>query len=333
MIAAPPGECMTARGFPIVLGTLILSGATAAAQPSFDCAKASTKAEKTICANPQLAAADAAMTGAYAALSKALPPAQQTGLRADQRQWVTERDGGCAEQKDDALVECLLAATDRRQRFLSGEGDNGPAGAPPLLPVFFVERKPKLYEISVAYPQFASPTGAKFNAAAKDAAIDPKAIDNYRQDKPNEFNGSSNFYDVSYETTYLDPKLVSVTLQFATYEGGAHPNSNRIGVLWNLAADKPVALGDFLADPDKAVAAISARCKTIAEKEDWGLFDNADFGAVVKDPKPWAVDKDGATIMFDPYAVSAYAFGPHDCRLTWAELKDWLKPGGALPPQ
>jgi hypothetical protein len=31
--------------------------------------------------------------------------------------------------------------------------------------------------------------------------------------------------------------------------------------------------------------------------------------------------------------VAPYVSGPHDCRLSYAELKDWLKPGGVLPPQ
>ncbi len=37
--------------------------------------------------------------------------------------------------------------------------------------------------------------------------------------------------------------------------------------------------------------------------------------------------------MFDPYSVTPYVAGPHDCRLTYAEFKDWLKPGGPLPPK
>jgi hypothetical protein len=131
----------------------------------------------------------------------------------------------------------------------------------------------------------------------------------------------------------LRAKLASVMLQFGAYAGGAHPNNWRGGVLWDMPADKPATLEDFLADPAKAVLAIAALCKAIGEREDWGLFSDADFAAVVGDAKSWAVDKDAVTIMFDPYSVAPYVAGPHDCRLSYAELKDWLRPGGFLPPQ
>lgn len=311
----------------------LLWASAAMAQASFDCAKASTASEKAICADPTLAATDKAMGQAYDALEKTLKPDQQKGLRADQNGWVANRDGGCFQMTGDTLTQCLLTATNQRKNFLAGVGDNGPAGAPPLLPAFFDESKKNLYDIAVAYPNFAPPVAPKFNAAAKDLVLGGNVLDDYRTDKPGPVPGATNFYDVGYDVTFLDPHLAAVTVQFFGFAGGAHPNNWRSALLWNLTQDKPVALGDFFADPEKAVPAVSALCKAIAEKEDWGLLDNPDFDTVVKDPKSWAVGKDGATILFDPYSVAPYAAGPHDCRLTWDALKDLLKPGGMLPPQ
>jgi len=320
-----------------VLPPLLCSGAafaqaSAPAGPSFDCAKASTASEKAICASPDLAAADVAVSKAYSDLLKALPAAQQTALKADQKNWINGRSGGCFDKKDAELTQCLLAAMQTRRQFLVGEGDNGAAGAPPLLPAFFAESKKGAYDIMIIYPQFAKPAAPKFNAAAHDAAYGKNTLAEYRQNAPNKFNGSSNSYDATYETMWLTPTLVSVTFQFGEYSGGAHPNNWRVALLWNPATDKAVALGDFLADPEKAVPAVSALCKAQAEKNDWGLFDNPDFDTVVKDTKHWAIDKDGVTIMFDPYSVTPYVAGPHDCRLSYDDLKDLLKPGGVLPP-
>jgi len=300
--------------------------------PSFDCAKASTASEKAICASPELAAEDVAVSNAFLALLKQLPAAPQAALKADQKNWITDRDGGCFDKKDAELAQCLLAAMRLRQYFLAGAGDNGAAGAPPLLPTFYAESKKGAYDIAIAYPQFAA-AAPKFDAAAHDAAFGKTTLAEYRQNAPNRFNGSSNSYDVTYETTWLTPQLVSVTFQFGAYAGGAHPNNWRVALLWNPATDKAIALGDFLADPEKAVPAISALCKAQAEKDDWGLFDNPDFDAVVKETKSWAIDKDGVTIMFDPYSVTPYVAGPHDCRLSYDDLKDLLKPGGVLPPK
>jgi uncharacterized protein YecT (DUF1311 family) len=305
--------------------------ASAAAQPAPDCAKAPTPAEQAICRDLRLAAADAAMAEAYAALRATRSPVQRADLQRDQRQWIKDRDAGCSDRKDAALVQCLLRATEERRHLLAGEGDNGAAGAPTLLPVYFYEAQPKQYEIDIAYPQFAARVAPKFNAAVRAPIFGKDALSEYRTQT--RVDAGANFYQVAYDTTYLAPNLVSVTLQLGGYSGGAHPNNWRVALLWNLAADKPIAIADFLADPVAAVLAISALCKAHGEKEDWGLFDKPDFAAVVRDPASWAVAKDGVTIQFDPYSVTPYVAGPHNCRLSYAGLKPWLKPGGPLPPR
>lgn len=159
----------------------MLWASAAAAQASFDCSKASTVAEKAICADPGLAAADAAMAQAFGALLKTLASAQQAALRADQKNWLTGRDGGCFDKKDDALTKCLLAATESRRHFLAGEGDNGAAGAPALLPVYLVGSRKGAYDITVAYPQFAVPAAPKFNAVAHELVFGKDVLSEYRR--------------------------------------------------------------------------------------------------------------------------------------------------------
>ena len=101
--------------------------------------------------------------------------------------------------------------------------------------------------------------------------------------------------------------------------------------------EPPLKLADVLADPKTAVAEIAARCKTQleeqAKKEDWELFDNADVAAVVGEDTNWAADKEGVEILFDPYSVAPYVVGPRECRLSYADVKQWLNPSGPLPPR
>lgn len=320
------------RAFFAALPT-ILCATAALAQASFDCTKASSASEKAICADPRLAAADKAMGNAFTALFKKLPARQQSALKADQVAWVSGRDGGCFQMTGDTLNQCLLTATKQRTNFLSSAGDNGPADAPALVPTYFNQSKKDVFDITIAYPQFAAPAGAKFNAAVKDPIFGKNAVAENEKPLEGGASGSGDFYQVAYDATYLDPKLLSVTLQFGEFSGGAHPNNWRVALLWNPASDKPIALDDFLADPAKAVPAVSALCKAQAEKDEWGLFDNPDFDTVVGDTKSWAIDKDGVTVMFDPYSVTPYVAGPHDCKMTYADLKEWLKPGGPVPPK
>jgi hypothetical protein len=258
-------------------------------------------------------------------------------LAADQRQWVIERDAACQQQKS-AFAACLLRETEARRRFLAGEGPNGATAAPRLLPTFDYQASKTLrYEISIRYPQIRSPDDAAataFNKQSRAIAFGTGAdsADAFRNSEAPPPDQPATFYDASYEIAYLDPRLVSVVFSIASYEGGAHPNGASVGLLFDLKQGRSLHLSDFLADPRQAVPDIAARCKQQAEAEDWGLFDNPDFASVVSDASSWAADKDGVRIMFNAYSVAPYMAGPHECRLTYAELARSLKPGGPLPP-
>src|SRR5438270_12389517 len=149
--------------------------------------------------------------------------------------------------------------------------------------------------------------------------------------------GAENFYDASYTVSYLDRRLASLVFTIATFTGGAHPNTARVTLLFDLTVGRPLRLGDLLTDPKPAGAEVAAQCKTqlAAEgaKDGWELFDNADVAAVVGEIDNWSIDKDGVEILFDPYAVAPYAAGLHEFQLPYVDLKRWLKPGGPLPPQ
>jgi uncharacterized protein YecT (DUF1311 family) len=325
------------RVFVAAVLALSLPSAAAWGAAGFDCGKAQTSVEKAICANPPLAAADSAMAQAYDALAKAVPAEQKAALLSDQRKWVAGRAAGCEDKKGEAFTACLLADTEERRRFLAGEGPNGASGAPRLLPTFLAETKKGAYEISVEYPQFAAPHDPKFNTAVRELTIAPKDLADYRDVDPQRPAGSSNYYDVGYTIDYLGPRLAVFIFGFSGFAGGAHPNSWRSAVWWNPETDAPVTLADMLADPEKAVPAIASMCKdklsVEAKAEGWDFFDDADFAGVVKDTASWSLDKDGVTIIFNPYSVAAYVVGPRDCALPFAELSQWLKPGGPLPPQ
>ncbi|MBN9222714.1 MAG: DUF1311 domain-containing protein [Mesorhizobium sp.] len=61
-------------------------------KPSFDCGKATSAAEKAICADPTLAQADADIAGKYATALKMLDPRAGKALRDDQSDFVSYRD-------------------------------------------------------------------------------------------------------------------------------------------------------------------------------------------------------------------------------------------------
>jgi uncharacterized protein YecT (DUF1311 family) len=322
------------------IAALLLLATGAAAQPAPECRQARTEAEKAICGNSDLAAADKRMAEAYTAFRAELPPDQQKALLADQRRWITRRQAVCGDKSEDALVQCLLAETESRRRLLAGEGPNGAPGAARIVAGLFHEARKDRYEISIEYPRILAPRGpaaTAFERASHAFAFGKDAVAEYRAMEPPHAAGAENFYDVDYAVSYLDRRLASLVFTISTFTGGAHPNMARVALVFDLIAGRAVRLADLLADPKPAVAEIAAQCKTqlAAEgaKDGWELFDNADVAAVVGESDNWSVAKDGVEILFDPYAVAPYAVGPHECRLSYADLKPWLKPGGLLPPQ
>jgi uncharacterized protein YecT (DUF1311 family) len=309
-----------------------------AAQPAPECARARTPIEKAICADPALAAADAQMAKAYAVLRAGLPADQQAALLSDQRSWIRRRDAACSEADATELVACLARETEARRRFLTGMGPDDAAEAPRLLPAFFREAKTGRYEIDAAYPRLsgAGAVDEVFNKAVRTLVRAGKVLEEYRKSEPNP-NGAPNSYAVSYETRFLSQRLAVVVFTFSTYTGGAHPNTTSSSLLFDLARGRALRLDDVLAAPKEAVPALAVPCKQQLEKEasegGWELFPEADPADSVGDIKSWAPDKAGVDILFDPYAVAAYATGPHQCRFAYAELRRWLVPDGPLPPR
>jgi uncharacterized protein YecT (DUF1311 family) len=88
----------------IVVCLAMFGGSAAAA--SFDCKKAKTKAEKLICATPELSRADEELAREYKAARGATKNAK--GLREAQATWLRRRRDACAD------AACMLAAYKRR---------------------------------------------------------------------------------------------------------------------------------------------------------------------------------------------------------------------------
>lgn len=94
------------------LAAALLSAAALAKAPSFDCAKAKSGTEKSICADNTLADADSALATAYRALTAAHPD-EAASLKESQRGFLKDRDA-CLTQK--AATDCLLGRYRQRLR-------------------------------------------------------------------------------------------------------------------------------------------------------------------------------------------------------------------------
>ncbi len=108
---------MIPPGPPVGLMLLLaLAGDSAAA--SFDCAKAASAIEKTLCASPRLNQLDTRMGLAYARALRACPTAD---TRHAQRDWLREQRNRCGDEA------CLIAAYETRLGQLARVACDNPA--------------------------------------------------------------------------------------------------------------------------------------------------------------------------------------------------------------
>jgi uncharacterized protein YecT (DUF1311 family) len=83
------GPIAPALVFALIAG---VGDAAESGKPSFDCTKATSVAEKMICADPMLARADAAIAANYASALKRLDAPARKALAQDQQDFVSYRD-------------------------------------------------------------------------------------------------------------------------------------------------------------------------------------------------------------------------------------------------
>jgi uncharacterized protein YecT (DUF1311 family) len=82
---------------------------------SFDCSKAATEVEKTICHSPSLASLDSEMGDAYVALLGSSAAGEKGALRDAQRQWIGKRNTECTRPGTASQESCLKELTGSRR--------------------------------------------------------------------------------------------------------------------------------------------------------------------------------------------------------------------------
>jgi uncharacterized protein len=97
----------------LAVSTLLVLTCDAASAASFDCKKASTAAERTICGNANLSQLDARTAGIYFTILGSEVPASTLGqVKYSQRQFIDTRNA-CG-----ANVDCLVDAYTSQMMFL-----------------------------------------------------------------------------------------------------------------------------------------------------------------------------------------------------------------------
>ena len=290
---------------------VLLAVAPAIHAASFDCSKAHTKIEKTICSDPKLSAADEQMAASYkttiANTGRALIPVKD--LQTDQVAWLTLIQSRC----DSA--GCLANAYRDRVRTLQNNSNYSDAPLPKG-----AEMSDQSLGDLGSFPQIHSPSyhpGVElYNSLVRRAVYDMRH--RYGADK----------CDFEFDASIVGGRVATSYARIAVAAGGAHPVPMRVTVNVDLNNAREIALADLFA-PGSAYFSLIARLtladlKKQSDAYGWegeprkSMFDYFTFG------------DDGLVIRFPPYAAGSYMDGDLEVTLTLAQLRGAARAGGLL---
>jgi hypothetical protein len=241
--------------------------------------------------------------------------------------------------------EWTNAKTKQKWAFYATEQTIEFSGDAKLMTKTFSEtNKPKMFEITAEYPELtgANPSAAaKFNAIVKDKVM--KTVDSFRKNMSEmtiedlqfaKERGVSNYLELNYVIELATDEIISIGFANSVYSGGAHPNHFSFSVNFDLKNGREIKLEELFKSGSDYLKKISEYCIEKLKNEvgdmsgDEWLENGA--GARAENFESWNVKRKGILINFDPYQVAAYAAGPQEVFIPFAELKTVLKNGSPI---
>ena len=319
----------------VVLVLLFASGA-ARAQPSFDCAMASSPVERAICRNDKLGEADHELAAVYSAQIDRLAGAAKDHLIKDQVRWLDDRAKACIGEIA-AVSRCLTARYAQRLATLkaASEGDYPFVSEHDLIKHGRV--KAAFYDIDARYPQFDgssadfSAVNEAFAARAREGADNATPPQDIRTDHSQIWT-----YDQGFELHRPGLHGVSVATSFYSFTGGAHGSSGLLATLVDLRTGRSVTPADVFQPmvPWQRTLADIARAdlkRQFVERPGFpDALEPANFDKLMKDPQRYLFKAFALELIFNQYDVAPYASGMYRVVIPYARLTGMLKPDGAV---
>jgi uncharacterized protein len=309
--------------------------AAASSQPSFDCKKASTPIERTICAKPELANADREMATAYSALLSKLSGAAKDHLVKDQLSWLEARakacTGGTAE-----VTRCVGQRYNARIATLKADRE----GPYPFVSSQTLQRSGKVkavsYDIDASYP--------RFDGAGADFAATNKAFAAYAQEGAKNATPTPDMADReslwTYEQSFAlhrpGPNSVSVATTFYIFTGGAHGSSGLISALVDLRTGRTVQPANVFQPGSPWLSTITdiARADLKRQFVERPGFEDAlqpgNFDKLMDDSQRYLFKEDALVVLFNQYDVAAYVMGRYTVTIPYSKLTGMIRPDGPL---
>lgn len=324
------------------LAAILSAAPVPALAASFDCGKATTPFETAICSNPELSLADEVLAKSFATATGGLTKAAVTAMRADQRGWLDYAQRACTDDAqpltrgsyDEAAAACLVSAFGKRgaaletSRMLGGHRfyiESAYAALPDPNEVDDPDSYYKVASHSLVVPLLDGddPLAAGFNAYVREAAQGPSPLAPGASDAEIDDSSSSDLTISLKEVARTN----RISLEVSTYwygHGAAHGNWAVTYLHYFVPEARGLLAGDvFSGDGWEATLLDAAWTQLQAEHGEWLQVDKAeDIAEYVVDPERWSFDSPyGLIIQFQPYEVSAYAYGAPTITVPWDKLE------------
>lgn len=318
-----------------IVALALFAPTAAAAQPSFDCAKASNVVERTICAKPALAKADREMAALYDALAGKLSGPAKEHLLKDQLAWIANRARACTGGAED-IAQCLEYRYNGRIASLKADGE----GTYPFVSAQTLLRSGTVklvrYEIDASYPRFDGPQAdysavnrafvASAEEGAKNVTPTPDMAD----------RESTWTYDQSFMLHRPGQNAVSVATTFYSFTGGAHGASGVSAALVDLRTGHFATPADVFLPGSPWLKAITDMARADLKKQfvERPGFDDAlepaNFDKLMSDPSRYLFKEGELVVLFNQYDVAAYVMGRYTVTIPYARLAALLRPDGPV---
>ena len=320
----------------VVLSLMVVSPAFAQSGPSFDCAKADNAIDRTICKDPELAKADREMAAAYAALVGKLRGAAKDEAIKDQVRWIGDRHRACLSDTD-GMASCLKDRYGRRTSNLRAFAD----GTYPFIGEHALIKRGRLGKIDwsydIVYPQFDGPTSdfAAVNARFADAAKRKAADATPAADAPSDLEQQWT-YDQTFTVKRPNADVVSISVDFWGYSGGAHGYGATHCTLVDLPTGKALGPQAVFAPGEQWLRVMSQIVGADLKKQfvDKPGFDDAlepaNLAKLLSESGRYCWTATGLELVFNAYDVGPYSSGAYEVDIPYDRLKPILRADGPI---
>jgi uncharacterized protein len=293
---------------------------------SFDCAKAVTDLETNICDYPPLSDIDEVLATAYATAIGGLSKSAVSQMRAGQREWLDHAAYVCIEEAIEATGDCLVSLFDNRIRILEGSRMLG-GHRFYLLTGYGAVPDPEansdnywkiaIHEFSLPQIDAEDVLAEGFNASMR------VLLGEYGWPAGDDFDdGSDSRTNVSVVEAL--PNRITARLDYYWYGHGAAHGNYGIEFLHYLPPQgRLLAAEDLFAGDDWRRELLDLTVAALDEEhgESLMLDDPQSIADVVADPRRWSFGTYGLLIQFQPYEISAYAYGAPTATVRWEDIQ------------